>query len=407
MRAMTQRAPRSGKSTAGILTSESAAGWKPAARGETRVVRASGVRPRLRIGGRGMAAVEAKLGSRRNGLMILVRQKLHTRRLACALVLAACQIDFTAAAPAGCGGAYHFVDQCTDCAGVRAGEWVIMDSSGSGGLRKRVAGVAGQVGHIDVAAVHRRWSPRHLRFGLREAWCFSTPLQIFSVRALAQVNPCAPDPGWEHARDSTEVQPCLRVRSASARAPDMASSATDPPSGAPRYGLWGDASDAGWARATPCGWAWLGQDGKQKAGNGGLVKPRGDPLWARYPSADQVAQYFSEALDERPVCQGRDMVVFQRSECFGWGVSWRRGLVEVLPFGVGVRWLANDDFGLSELREFFEAGFFKPADTERFYRWLAEGGWHQESLEGGVTLKMGVLRGRRATMVEISWQRGG
>jgi hypothetical protein len=158
---------------------------------------------------------------------------------------------------------------------------------------------------------------------------------------------------------------------------------------------------------TPCGWAWLGQDGKQKAGNGGLVKPRGDPLWAHYPSADQVAQYFSEALDERPVCQGRDMVIFQRSECFGWGVSWRRGLVEVLPFGVGVRWLANDDFGLSELREFFEAGFFKPADTERFYRWLAEGGWHQESLEGGVTLKMGVLRGRRATMVEISWQRGG
>ena len=118
MRAMTptaqraQRAPRSGKSTAGILTSESAAGWKPAPRGETRVGRASGVRPRVRIGGRGMAAVEAKLGSRRNGLMILVRQKLHTRRLACALLLAACQIDFTAAAPAGCGVAYHFVDQC-------------------------------------------------------------------------------------------------------------------------------------------------------------------------------------------------------------------------------------------------------------------------------------------------------
>ncbi len=260
---------------------------------------------------------------------------------------------------------------------------------------------------MDVAAVHRRWSPRHLRFGLREAWCFSTPLQIFSARALAQVNPCAPDRGWEHEWDSTEVQPFLRVESASVRALDMASSATDPPSAALRHDLWGDAFDAGWARATPCGWAWLGQDGKQRAGNGGLIKPRGDPLWGRYPSADQVTQYFSEALDERPVCLGRDMVVFQRSECFGWGVSWRRGLVEVLPFGVGVRWLANDDFGLSELREFFEAGFFKPADTERFYRWLSEGGWHQESLEGGVTLKMGVLRGRRATMVEISWQRGG
>ncbi len=386
MRAMTptvqraQRAQRSGKSTAGILTSESAAVWRRALRGETRVVRPSVARPRLRFDGRCMAAVETKLGSKRNSLLTLVRQKLLTRRVVCFTLLAACQIDFTAAAPAGCGGVHHLVDQCTNCAGARAVGWVIMDSSESRGLQKRVGGFVGEVGHIDVAAVHRRWSPRHLRFGLREAWCFSTPLQIFSARALAQVNPCAPDRGWEHEWDSTEVQPFLRVESASVRALDMASSATDPPSAALRHDLWGDAFDAGWARATPCGWAWLGQDGKQRAGNGGLIKPRGDPLWGRYPSADQVTQYFSEALDERPVCLGRDMVVFQRSECFGWGVSWRRGLVEVLPFGVGVRWLANGDFGLSELREFFEAGFFKPADTERFYRWLSEGGWHQESL---------------------------
>jgi hypothetical protein len=408
MRAMTltaKRAPRSGESTAGILTSDSAVSWKH--RGETRVRRFQSVLPRLRIGGRYMAAVETRLGLKRNGLMILVRQKLLKRWLACSLLLAACQINFAAAAPAGCGGGRHLVDQCTDCAGVRAGWGVIMDSVGSGGLQRRVAAVDGEVGQIDVAAVHRRWSPRHLRFGLREAWCFSTPPQIFLARALARLHPCPTSRVREHERVSTGVQTCLRVKGAFASATIIASSATDPPSAAPQRGLHGPASDAGWARITPCGWAWLGQDGKQKAGNSGLAKPRGDPLWARFPSADQVTQYFSEALDERPVCQGRDMVVFQRSECFGWGVSWRRGLVEVLPFGVGVRWLANDDFGLSELREFFEAGFFKPADTERFYRWLSEGGWHQESLEGGVTLKMGVLRGRRATMVEISWQRGG
>ena len=338
--------------------------------------------------------------------MILVRQKLLKRWLACSLLLAVCQIDFGAAAPVGCGGAFHSVDQCTDCDGLRAGEWV-MHSLGSGGLQKRLAGADGEVGQVDVAAVYRRWSPRHLRFGLREAWCFSPLPRIFPAHALGQLDPCPLDPVCEHESDFTEVQIFLRVTGASARAPVIASSATDPHSAAPRRGLREDASAVGRESITRCGWAWLGQDGKQRVGNLGLVKPRGDPLWARFPSAEQVTQYFSEALEERPVCQGRDMVVFQRTECFGSGVSWRRGLVEVLPFGVGVRWLANDDFGLSELREFFEAGFFKPADTERFYRWLSEGGWHQESLEGGVTLKMGVLRGRRATLVEISWQRGG
>jgi hypothetical protein len=124
------------------------------------------------------------------------------------------------------------------------------------------------------------------------------------------------------------------------------------------------------------------------------------------PSATQLVQYFGEALGESPNWQGVEVAVFQRTDCLQWGVSWRRGVVEVLPRGVGLRWLANDDFGLSELREFFEAPFFEAAETERFYRWLSEGGWHQQSLSGGVMLRMGVLRGRRATLVEISWRRG-
>ena len=416
--------PASGESTVGILTSEGVPwrepipweeGWGWMSAGAPHVGFPLLGLSQRGIGGRGLSEVAAELGSKRRGLRMLMWAKLSTLRLAGCFALAVCQIVSTNAAPAGCGGADHFFEQSMDCVGMRvgarAGECVVMESSGSRGVQRRVAGARDREGQAVVAAVHRRWSPWHLRFGLREAWCSSSPPPFFSVYELALVNLCRPDPVCKRGRGSTEEQKDFQVKSEFARAPLMASTATDPPRAALRNGCRGVPSDllfnAGCAGMTSCGWAWLGQDGEQKAGNGGRVKPRGDPLLARYPSADQVTQYFSEALDERPVCRGRDMVIFQRSECFGWGVSWRRGLVEVLPFGVGVRWLANDDFGLSELREFFEAGFFKPADTERFYRWLAEGGWHQESLEGGVTLKMGVLRGRRATMVEISWQRGG
>jgi hypothetical protein len=382
---MGRMAPMGGESRAGVLTDEGAA-----------------------LG----AAIEMRLGKKRHGLMFFIQQTLKARRLACCLVLAACQMDLTKAAPAASGGVDDFADRCEDCTQACTGVCSAMDSSELGCLKRRVATAGGEEGLPAFAAVHRRWSPRHLRFGLREAWCFSKPLQIFSGQERVPAGRSLSDPVLEDAHESTKDHARFRFKSACAGAQLMGSTATDPPFAARQHGLRGHAfrghgSDAGLARITACGWAWLGRDGKARAGNGGLVKPWGDPLWARYPSADQVAQYFSEALDERPVCQGRDMVVFQRSQCFGWGVSWRRGLVEVLPLGVGVRWLANDDFGLSELREFFEAGFFKPEDTERFYRWLAEGGWHQASIEGGVRLKMSVLRGKRATLVEISWQRGG
>ncbi len=285
------------------------------------------------------------------------------------------------------------------------------------------------------AGVHRRWQPWQLRFGLREAWCMAPSPRIgvgngffegfFEKHELAMDHGAATDtPGRGRGQGheqrggdgriagidlavgseilkrkevaelaGAESKPCVGSRDGW-RVGDLNGVTVDFFPATARFVISGCRLGS---LARP-----IGADRQtctQRVSGSGLVA-------SRMPSATQLVQYFGEALGERPNWQGADVAVFQRTDCLQWGVSWRRGVVEVLPRGVGLRWLANDDFGLSELREFFEAPFFEAAETERFYRWFSEGGWHQEPLAGGVMLKMGVLRGRRATLVEISWRRG-
>lgn len=123
------------------------------------------------------------------------------------------------------------------------------------------------------------------------------------------------------------------------------------------------------------------------------------------PSFGEVASYFEEALGAPGTLVGRDVMAFVRSDPLDWGVSWRRLLLSRGGGWVHLQWFANDDFGMSELRDFFEAPFFDISESESFYRWLGVGGWH-EDLFRGQPVRMGVVGMRDFYYVEISWRTG-
>jgi hypothetical protein len=124
------------------------------------------------------------------------------------------------------------------------------------------------------------------------------------------------------------------------------------------------------------------------------------------PGFTQVRHYFEAALGENPVQEVRGRLSFERRQRFRWGVSWRRCVLDAPAGGVRVQWFANDDFGISELREFFEAPFFTESETEQFYRWLGRWGWHEAPFRKGVVW-MGVLPGDGLVFVEIFWREAG
>jgi hypothetical protein len=125
------------------------------------------------------------------------------------------------------------------------------------------------------------------------------------------------------------------------------------------------------------------------------------------PTIEEVASYFAEALGEAPVIDGPQRLRFERLLAFAWGKSWRRcvlsGEARGAP-GVTLDWWTNDDFGLSELREFFEAPFFRRCESVRFYQWLGEGGAHEADFRGH---RMRMVMGRRdgVLFVRIQWWR--
>jgi len=125
------------------------------------------------------------------------------------------------------------------------------------------------------------------------------------------------------------------------------------------------------------------------------------------PTLKEVASYFAEALGETPVIEGEQKLRFERCLVFKWGSSWRRcvlsGAARAGP-GVTLDWSTNDDFGLSELREFFEAPFFRQCESIRFYQWLGEGGEHEGDFRGH-RLRMAVQRRDSALFVRIQWWR--
>jgi len=123
------------------------------------------------------------------------------------------------------------------------------------------------------------------------------------------------------------------------------------------------------------------------------------------PSLPAFVGYFREALGEDPVCESPRRFRFERWEGFPWEASWRRCILSGVGTAVCLEWWANDDFGMSELREFFEAPFFDLADSLLFHQWLGEGGWHLGELHGG-RLAMGVLSRGDYVYVRIRWWPG-
>ena len=125
------------------------------------------------------------------------------------------------------------------------------------------------------------------------------------------------------------------------------------------------------------------------------------------PTLEEVACYFAEALGENPVIDGPQRLRFERLLGFVWGKSWRRcvlsGGARGAP-GVTLDWWTNDDFGLSELREFFEAPFFRECESIRFYQWLGEGGAHEADFRGH---RLRMVMGKRdgVFFVRIQWWR--
>ena len=125
------------------------------------------------------------------------------------------------------------------------------------------------------------------------------------------------------------------------------------------------------------------------------------------PTLEEVATYFAEALGETPVIDGPQRLRFERLLAFVWGKSWRRCVLSGGPRGapgVTLDWWTNDDFGLSELREFFEAPFFRQSESVRFYQWLGEGGAHEADFRGH---RLRMVMGRRdgVLFVRIQWWR--
>lgn len=120
------------------------------------------------------------------------------------------------------------------------------------------------------------------------------------------------------------------------------------------------------------------------------------------PSLKAVVRYFEEALGEDPVYEEGDKFRFERWEGFAWGASWRRCLVSGGGGAVCLEWWANDDFGVSELREFFEAPFFELSESLVLHQWMSEGGWHSGVLRGA-RLAMGVLARGDYVYVRIRW----
>ena len=116
------------------------------------------------------------------------------------------------------------------------------------------------------------------------------------------------------------------------------------------------------------------------------------------PNLADVREYFEDALGETPVEDAAGRLLFERWDDLDWGVSWRRGILSCLDGILYLDWLTNDDFGLSEAREFFEAPFFDAVQTRLWYTWLAAGGWHEAVVRGR---RMGMSVGVRGHVVHL------
>lgn len=156
----------------------------------------------------------------------------------------------------------------------------------------------------------------------------------------------------------------------------------------------------------------LGSDDGAQGPDLGLedVMPRPVPLLLflrSLPTIGEVSSYFTEALGQVPVADLGCRIRYERLQVFAWGSSWRRCVLSEgargAP-GVTLDWWTNDDFGLSELREFFEAPFFRQSESVRFHQWMGEGGAHEADFRGH-RLRMSVRKQDGVIFVRIQWWR--
>ncbi|MEK0447555.1 MAG: hypothetical protein RLZZ399_2876 [Verrucomicrobiota bacterium] len=144
---------------------------------------------------------------------------------------------------------------------------------------------------------------------------------------------------------------------------------------------------------------WCGPQGQSLASACGIRK------WGALPALSEVVEYFVDALGECPAVEWGRSFCFERQDRFVWGRSWRRACLSGADREVRLQWWTNDDFGLSELREFFEAPFFREAETECFYRWLAQGGEH-EAVFRSQRVRMRAEPTVWGVYVEVQWEGG-
>ena len=136
------------------------------------------------------------------------------------------------------------------------------------------------------------------------------------------------------------------------------------------------------------------------------LPPNKETFRTPVPSLGEITAYFKEALGETPNTEDKCVLRFERALDFRWGLSWRRCILRSYasdPRSLSLEWWTNDDFGLSELREFFEAPFFHADETRRFYRWLATPGWHSGPFRDRQLL-MGTLILCDIVYVQIAWR---
>lgn len=266
----------------------------------------------------------------------------------------------------------------------------------------------------ELALRCRRWRPGDLRLGLREAWCG------VGTGAANQVNDVGP-PAVSSGAGPLEIGTLGKNWIQLVGAGGNSEGAPDPHE--PQFSLQ-QAQLAEWHVPELTERCLRAEAGTGPARRVGFLRgrredsPRADPVrpppfWTASrpgllalrltPGFLQVKRYLEEALAERPIQEFRGRLLFERRERFRWGVSWRRCILDSPAGGVRLQWFANDDYGMSELREFFEAPFFSEAETEQFYRWLGRWGWHEGPFRHGAVW-MGVLPGDGLIFVEIFWK---
>jgi hypothetical protein len=117
-----------------------------------------------------------------------------------------------------------------------------------------------------------------------------------------------------------------------------------------------------------------------------------------------VLGYLKGAFGERAISLGGGEYQFERRDEYDGEWSWRTVRVGRGSDGSGVRvqWWCNDDWGVSELREFFEADFFSPEETLALYRWMGSGGAHEGEFSRK-KLVVEVLVSEEGMYFELQW----